>query len=173
MRVLSTTVSDEVAAAFDAIARTRSGRARLLRSLIEKAMAATPAGSAPPAIDEPRGPKRQVLLYMASKDVDAVEREASAMGFSRSAWIVALVRRRLGGRLRFSREGELALILVHGELRRLRAGMLQTVRALEAEPGLADRAGEVANLAAELGSQMAGVRAAMEGNVRYWEVGNE
>ncbi|RAK66392.1 plasmid mobilization relaxosome protein MobC [Phenylobacterium kunshanense] len=169
MPVLSTRVTDDLAGRFDAASAAVGGRSAMLRRLVEDA-----AGSAPVAA--PLSPGRRdaarLMVRLAAPEARHVADQAAALGLSRAAWVAALVRRHASGAPRFARSDELALIAVHGEVRRIGVNVNQIARALNTavmEGRVLDtELGAVADLGRELRAHVASLGEAFAGNLAYW-----
>jgi hypothetical protein len=154
---------------FDAAARDRGGRSRLLRRLMEgAAQAALP--ERPAATSGPRSAK--LTLRLTLEEMALLEAEAASVGLSRTQWSVALIRRRLSGRAQFTPPEAMALIGCRRELRRIGVNVNQIARALNT----AVMEGTVLELeTAQLEAHQSELRAwiealgeAFEGNLAYW-----
>ena len=175
MPAFKVNVSEDLAKAFDRLARSHGrARSKMLRGIIEQAVGDEPKPAvltrAPPYAP-PTGRSIKVRVYLACDDADWVEGEALEMGLTRSSWIAALVHHRATLKPRFSREGELALIAVHTDLRRIRlevAGLRTVCQSLD----LADpQTSVLQEFDQDLSKHMRALRAAFEGNLAYWAVG--
>ena len=169
MATFSVRVSDELAARFDAAAGLAGGRSALLRRLI--------AGTAGGPLASPvRGPRTalRLMVRLSAEDAAGVEAEARAFGLRRSAWVAALVRRRVRGRPTFPRPDELALIAMQTELRRIGVNVNQIARAMNTAVlegrVLAAELAYIDDLRRELRAHIGGLREAFEGNLAYWDV---
>lgn len=172
MAVFCVRVPDDVAARFDAAAAARGGRSAGLRRLIEHA-AAAPAAATLPSTGRRDGARLMVRLTTA--EARHVAAEAAAMSVPRSGWVAALVRRHAAGQPRFSRSGELELIAIHGELRRVGVNINQIARALNTavmEGRVLDtELTAIDDLRRELRDHVGALGEAFAGNLAYWEVG--
>lgn len=166
------TVTEDMARALDAIARNGGGRAAFLRRLVEDALNGRPQ-PAPARLATARPPDDRtvkVRTYLTPKDAAWIEEEAFAMGLHRSSWIAALVHRRASGGPRFSREGELAIIRTHTELRRI-ATALSVIGREFGKLGSAEaraQAPRLEQLAREVEAHIGGLQSAFAGNLSYW-----
>ena len=171
MTTFSVRVSDDLAARFDATARLVGGRSALLRRLIEGR-----AGDAPEPSPLARTPRTaaRLMVRLSPADAAGVEAEARVMGLRRSAWVAALVRRRVHGRPTFSRPDELSLIGMQAELRRIGVNVNQIARAMNTAVMegrvLATELTYIDDLRRELRAHIMGLREAFAGNLAYWEV---
>lgn len=172
MAVLSVRVPDELATRFDAAAAPSGGRSALLHRLVRDA--AAPAAASPRARPGRRDALR-LMVRLAAPEAAHVTAQAAAMALPRAAWAAALVRRHASGQVRFSRAGELSLIAIQGEVRRIGVNVNQIARALNTavlegrvlELELAD----IHALRRELRAHMDALGEAFRGNLAYWEVG--
>ncbi len=169
MPVLSTRVTDGLAARFDAAAATVGGRSAMLRRLVENAAGSTSTGA---SLAPGRRDAARLMVRLAAPEARHVADQAAALGLPRSAWVAALVRRHASGAPRFARPEELALIAVHGEVRRIGVNVNQIARALNTavmEGRVLDaELGAVADLGRELRAHIAGLGEAFAGNLTYW-----
>jgi len=167
--VLSTRVSDELANRFDTAARSVGGRSALLRRLVEGAASAGPAvaSGAPGRRDALR-----LMVRLAAAEARHVSDQAASLSLPRAAWVAALVRRHASGAPRFARPDELALIAIHGEVRRIGVNINQIARALNTavmEGRVLDtEVGAIDDLRRELRAHIAGLGEAFVGNLAYW-----
>lgn len=125
------------------------------------------------AANDPR--RRPVIvkaeLRLPTWQAALLEEAAAALSLSRSRWISALVASRLAGVPQFSREGELSLIQVHAELRRIRTelAMLRHRQGAAGGPiGSADLAAAIERYRHDLQSAIAEIRKAFARNRAYW-----
>lgn len=171
MPVLSTRVSDEMANRFDAAAAPVGGRSALLRRLVEGAARAGPA-----VASKGTGPRDalRLMVRLAAPEARHVTDQAAGLSLPRAAWVAALVRRHASGAPRFPRPDELALIAIHGEVRRIGVNVNQIARALNTavmEGRVLDtELGAVDDLRRELRAHIAGLGEAFAGNLTYWAV---
>lgn len=160
-------VPDELSARFDAWAADRGGRSPALRRLMVEACGAGPR-DAPALGHRPL----KLTVRLTAEDGAGLAGEAAAMGLTPNAWVAALVRHRLRGTPRFRRREELALIAIHGEVRRIGVNVNQIARALNTavmEGRVLDtELGAIDDLRRELRAQMTGLGAAFQGNLAYW-----
>lgn len=168
MAMFSLRLDDDLAARFDAAAIEHGGRSARLRQLIAGATGVTTAAQV-----GPRDAAR-LMVRLGPAEARAVAGEAAAMCLTRSGWVAALVRRWVGDRPTFARRDELALIAVHGEIRRIGVNVNQIARALNVaviEGRVLDlEIASIEDVRRELQAHMAGLRAGFEGNLAYWEV---
>lgn len=169
--VLSTRVSDDLAARFDAAAQPVGGRSVLLRRVVAGA-----AGTPPPAAPEPaaRRSAMRLMVRLGAAEGRHVAYQAASMMMPRAAWVAALVRHHATGAPRFSRANELALLAIHGEVRRIGVNVNQIARALNTavmEGRVLDtELGAIDDLRRELRAHMSGLGEAFAGNLAYWAV---
>ncbi len=169
--VLSTRVSDDVAARFDAAAAPVGGRSALLRRVVAGAVQAAP--SAPPEPADQRAATR-LMVRLAAREGRHVATQAAALMIPRAAWVAALVRHHALGPPRFSRPDEVALLAIHGEIRRIGVNVNQIARALNTavmEGRVLDtELGAIEDLRRELREHVRGLGEAFAGNLAYWAV---
>ncbi len=172
MAVFNVRLSDDLAERFDAAATLEGGRSALLRRLIAGAAgAAQSAPSRPAATDLRDGARIMVRLDWA--DAARVDAEAAAMELTRAGWVAALVRRRVRGRPQFSRADELALFSIRADLRRIGVNLNQIARGLNGGAFDGQPVGaalqRVGAFQDDLRRHADGLRAALAGNLAYWE----
>lgn len=169
MPVLSTRVTNDLAARFDAASAGVGGRSAMLRRLVEDAAGGASVGF-PPAPG--RRDATRLMVRLAAPEAGHVAQQAADLGLPRAAWVAALVRRHAVGAPRFPRSDELALIAIHGEVRRIGVNVNQIARALNTavmEGRVLDtELGAVADLGRELRAHIAGLGEAFVGNLGYW-----
>ena len=168
MANLSVRIPDDLLARFDAWAGSHGGRAPALRRVMEEA-----CGAAAPAAG-PLG-KRPVKLTvrLRTDDASGLEQEALSMSLTPNAWAAALIRRRLTRPPTFRRPDEIAVIAIHGELRRIGVNVNQIARALNTavmEGKVLDlELAYLEELRAEVRAHMVAVRESFQGNLAYWD----
>jgi Bacterial mobilisation protein (MobC) len=167
--VLSTRVTDDLAARFDTASAAVGGRSAMLRRLVEDAAGSASVGATPAA--GPRDAAR-LMVRLGAPEARHVAEQAAAFGLPRAAWVAALVRRHAVGAPRFPRSDELALIAIHGEVRRIGVNLNQIARALNTavmEGRVLDlELGALEHLRRELRAHIAGLSEAFAGNLAYW-----
>jgi hypothetical protein len=168
--VLSARVSDDVAARFDAAAAATGGRSAMLRRLVESA-AGSPTTEQILTVGGRRDATR-LMVRLAAPEARHVAGQAASLALPRAAWVAALVRNHARGAPRFARSDELALLAIHGEVRRIGVNVNQIARALNTavmEGRVLDtELGAVADLGRELREHMLGLGEAFAGNLAYW-----
>jgi hypothetical protein len=171
MPVLSVRIPEALAVRFDAAAAPAGGRSALLRRLVDGAAAG--AGAEPPAPAGRRDALR-LTVRLAAAEAAHVTDQAAALGLSRAAWAAALVKRHATGTPRFARSDALALLAVHGEIRRIGVNVNQIARALNTAVMegrvLELELGALEALRRELRAHLAGLGEAFAGNLAYWAV---
>ncbi len=152
---------DALAAKFHAAAATRGGVSRYLRSLMEAALGAEPT-VAPVA----RGRSTKLSLRLGEREAEQLDALAVETGLPRTQYVVALIRRRLQRQPSFDRRSAEALLEIRRELRRLG----ENFRELAARGG-GDGVtpAELDALRTELRVHVGAVRAALDGNLSYWD----
>jgi hypothetical protein len=169
--VLSVRVPDELAARFDTAAAGTGGRSALLHRLVRDA--AAPAARRA-QLETPRREALRLMVRLAPPEASHVSHEAAAMGLPRASWVAALVRRHGSAEPRFSRTGELALIGIQGELRRIGVNVNQIARALNTAVMegrvLETELTAIEDLRRELRTHIEALGEAFHGNLAYWDV---
>jgi hypothetical protein len=105
MALISLRIADDVAARFSALAATEGGKSALLRRLIGDALG-TPALRAVPM---PIGRPHKITARFRESEMRQLAEMAAQRGMTRTGWIVALVRARLGSPVQHSPEEHAAL----------------------------------------------------------------
>lgn len=172
-------LDDDLAQRFDTKASVAGGRSAFLRRLImaaleEGASAGTGAEGVVGA-PRPRRATRRVEIRLTEEEIATLDAEAAALGLKRTDWVTTLVRRRLRVRGGLPREERAAVAQAWRELNRIGINLNQATRALNAsvmvESGLdvAREAARVASFRAEIGAALAGLGAALRGDLAYWD----
>ncbi|MGH6710494.1 MAG: plasmid mobilization protein [Bradyrhizobium sp.] len=169
MALISLRVPDEVAADFSALAATQGGKSALLRRLIGDALNATSARVPSLAVGRPE----KVTVRFRESEMRQLAEIAHQRGMTRTGWIVALVRSRLGSPVQHSREEHAALRAIVRELNRIGGNINQIARAANTsvlqgravEPDLS-AIGEARTV---IESALAQLRGALDGNADYWD----
>lgn len=169
MALISLRVSDEVAAAFSAFAATQGGKSALLRRLIVDALDAP----APRILAMPVGRPEKVTVRFRESEMRQLAEISHQRGMTRTGWIVALVRSRLGSPVQHSQDEHDALRAIVRELNRIGGNINQLARAANTsvlqgrtvEPDLS--AIHEAKLVIE--TELARLRNALHGNADYWD----
>jgi hypothetical protein len=167
MALISLRVSDEVAAEFSVLAATHGGKSALLRRLIADAIDA-PARR---ILALPVGRPQKITVRFRESEMRQLAEVSHQRGMTRTGWIVALVRSRLGTPVQYSPEEHAALRAIVRELNRVGGNINQIARAANTlqrrvvEPDLS--AIQEAKLVIETG--LAQLRNALNGNADYWD----
>ena len=98
MALISLRVPDEVAAQFSVLAATEGGKSALLRRLITDVLNASPARIAP----LPMGRPQKITVRFRECEMRQLAEVSHQRGMTRTGWIVALVRSRLGSPVQHS-----------------------------------------------------------------------
>jgi hypothetical protein len=168
-------LSDELFQRFDVYAK-RSGapRTSAIRVLIAKAVQRPLLASI--NANAPRH-TQQIGLRLTRSEETALVKSASLMGLSRSGWVAGLVRRHLSKAPTFSRPDQLSLSEVQGELRRIATKLIHIGERVDL---VANQGGHLEldrqyfeNLSQEVRGQIVALRKALEGNLAYWDVGDD
>lgn len=154
---------------FDAAAVARGGRSRYLRAVMEAAaQASLPTSESNPS--DARSVK--LTLRLTDDDMTRLEAEAARVGLLRTQWAVALIRRRLHGRLQLTPPEALALIGVRRELHRIGVNINQIARALNTavmEGAVLDlEVAQLAEFAVEIRGHLGELDEVFTGNLAYW-----
>lgn len=176
MPVFTFRLDDAVAQRFDAKASASGGRSAFLRRLILAALEEG-ASTEMAAVVTPRPARatRRVEIRLADQEIAALDAAAAALGLKRTDWVTTLVRQRLGVKGGLPREERAAVAQAWRELNRIGINLNQATRALNAsvmvESGLdvAREAARVASFRAEIGAALAGLGAALKGDLAYWD----
>lgn len=103
----------------------------------------------------------------------AVRAEAGATNMSGARWVNALVSRRINRRPVVSRQEELAIINIQMELRRIGVQARHVLSRAEEQLGRGDaidaQAEQLAHLHVQIRRHLRDLRAALKGNLDYWE----
>ena len=170
MALISLRVPEEVAADFSALAATQGGKSALLRRLIGDALNAPSARIAALPVGRPQ----KVTVRFRESEMLQLAEVSHQRGMTRTGWIVALVRSRLGSPVQHSPGENAALRAIVRELNRIGGNINQIARAANTsvlqgravEPNLSGI--REAKTAVELA--LAQLRAALDGNADYWEI---
>jgi hypothetical protein len=169
MALISLRIPDDVAASFSALAATEGGKSALLRRLIGDALNAPSARISALPVGRPQ----KVTVRFRESEMRQLAEVSHQRGMTRTGWIVALVRSRLGSPVQHSLEEHAALRAIVRELNRIGGNINQIARAANTsvlqgravEPDLSGirEAKTVIELA------LAQLRGALDGNADYWE----
>ena len=162
MALISLRVSDEVAAQFSAFAATQGGKSALLRRLIADALAAPE----PRIFALPVGRPEKVTVRFRESEMRQLAEVSHQRGMTRTGWIAALVRSRLGSPVQHSPDEHSALRAVVRELNQIaRAANISVLQGRAVEPDLS--AIQEAKWVIE--RELAQLRNALNGNADYWD----
>jgi predicted transcriptional regulator len=168
-------VSDELLRRFDVFA-TRSGSPRTvaIRLLIAKAVQRPLLASI-----NTKSPRhtQQIGLRLTRREEAALVKSAALMGLSRSGWVAGLVRRHISNAPTFSRPDQLSLSEIQGELRRIATKLIhigQSADLAVSQGGHLELDSQYfENLRREVRGHILALRKALEGNLAYWDVGDD
>ena len=169
MALISLRIPDDVAARFSALALSEGGKSALLRRLIGEALDARPSTSAPLPIGKPQ----KITLRFRESEMHRLAELALRRDMSRTGWIVALVRTRLGAPIQPSPGEREALRAIMRELNRIGANINQIARA--ANGGALHGAAVDADLSdireakTAVEKALAELRRVFDENAAYWE----
>ena len=169
MALISLRIPDEVAARLSAVAASEGGKSALLRRLIADALSASPARIAP----LPLGRPQKITVRFRESEMRKLADTARQRGMTRTGWIVALVRSRLGSPVRHSLEELAALRAIVRELNRIGGNINQIASAANTsvlqgrvvEPDLS----AIRDARTAIDLALAQLRGALDGNADYWE----
>ncbi|MGB5085447.1 MAG: MobC family plasmid mobilization relaxosome protein [Methylocystis silviterrae] len=171
MALISLRLDDDVAARFAALAVTEGGKSALLRRLITDALDVRSPCSAPLQIGRPE----KVTLRFRESEMRQLAEIVQRRGMTRTGWIVALVRARLGSPVQTCPDERESLRAIVRELNRIGANINQIARAAnagvqqgrESEVGLS----EIREAKAVVESALTELRRIFEDNAEYWRAG--
>lgn len=155
---------------FTALCGDRAEREARLRRLI---LADVTLAEERRPLTETRGRAQRVMVRLTAEETEAVDQLAASIGFARSAWVAALVRRRLLGRPTFARPDVLSLMAIRSELRRMGLALKQMTASVQAavagQQSLESELAAIGRLQRELHDIWAGLGQAFHGNLDYWD----
>ena len=102
MALISLRIPDEVAARLSAVAASEGGKSALLRRLIAGVLNASPARIAPLPVGRPE----KITVRFRESEMRQLAEISHQRGMTRTGWIVALVRSRLGSPVAHFADGE-------------------------------------------------------------------
>ncbi len=169
MALISLRVPDDVAMQFSALAITEGGKSALLRRLIADALNTSPVREGPLPVGRPQ----KVTVRFRESEMRQLAEISHQRRMTRTGWIVALVRSRLGSPVQHSSDEHAALRAIIRELNRIGGNINQIARAANinvlqgnaVQPDL--REITEAKIVIELA--LAQLRGALHGNADYWE----
>src|SRR5260370_16673791 len=126
MALISLRIPDEVAARLSAVAASEGGKSALLRRLIADVLNASPARIAPLPVGRPQ----KITVRFRESEMRQLADTARQRGMTRTGWIVALVRSRLGSPVQHSPGEHAALRAIVRELNRIGGNINQIARAV-------------------------------------------
>lgn len=178
MAVFNVRLPDDLAARFDAMARSAGGRSALLRKLIDGAL--EDAGDASSETARPRTRTTDRLqLRLMREDIVQLDAAADARGLKRTEWLVMLLRRRLHETSPPPRADRVLIAQSWRELNRIGINLNQAVHALHAATMVASRldlareAARVASFRDEVADQLRVLGRALKGDMAYWDTADE
>ena len=171
MALISLRIPDDVAARFAAFAVSEGGKSALLRRLIIDALDMRAPGAAPLPIGRPE----KITLRFRDSEMRQLSEIAHRRRMTRTGWIVALVRARLGSPVQTCPDEREALRAIVRELNRIGANINQIARAANAgvQQGRASEVGlsEIHEVKAVIESALTERRRIFEDNADYWRAG--
>ncbi len=169
MALISLRIPDDVAARLSAVAASEGGKSALMRRLITDVLNASTARIAPLPVGRPR----KITVRFRESEMRQLAEVSHQRGMTRTGWIVALVRSRLGSPVQHSPDEHAALRAIVRELNRIGGNINQIARAANTSV-LQGRAVELdlsaiqeAKLVVE--TELAQLRNALNGNADYWD----
>jgi type II secretory pathway predicted ATPase ExeA len=138
MALISLRIPNDIAVRFSALALTEGGKSALLRRLISDVLEVQSPSTAPLQIGKPQ----KITVRLRETEIRRLTEVARLRGMTRTSWIVALVRSRLGSPLEPSPDEREALRAIIRELNRMSANINQIARAANVG-ALQSRAAEV------------------------------
>ncbi|MBM3552964.1 MAG: MobC family plasmid mobilization relaxosome protein [Alphaproteobacteria bacterium] len=169
MALISLRIPDDLAARFSAMALSEGGKSALLRRLIGEVLEARPSTSVPLPIGKPQ----KITLRLRDSEMRQLADIAHRRGMTRTGWIVALVRARLGAPIQSSPGEREALRAIMRELNRIGANINQIARA--ANGGAMHGAAvdvdlsDIREVKAVVEKTLAELRRIFDDNASYWE----
>jgi len=169
MALISLRVPDDVAADFSTLAETQGGKSALLRRLIAEALDAL----APRISALPVGRPEKVTVRFRESEMRQLAEVSHQRGMTRTGWIVALVRSRLGSLVQHSLDEHAALRAIVRELNRTGGNINQIARAANTSV-LQGRAVEpdlsaIREAKFVIETALPQLRNALDGNADYWD----
>ena len=169
MALISLRLPDEVAARLSAVAASEGGKSALLRRLIADVLNASPARIAALPVGRPQ----KITVRFRESEMRQLADTARQRGMTRTGWIVALVRSRLGSPVQHSLEEHAALRAIVRELNRIGGNINQIARAANisvlqgrvVEPDLS----AIRDARSAIDLALAQLHGALDGNTDYWE----
>jgi Bacterial mobilisation protein (MobC) len=169
MALISLRIPDDVAARFSALAATEGGKSALLRRLIGDALGTQALRAVPMPIGRPY----KVTVRFRASEMRQLAEMACQRGMTRTGWIAALVRARLGSPVQQSPEEHAALRAVVRELNRIGGNINQIARAANTSvlhgKAVEFDLSEIREAKAVIEIARAQLRGALDNNADYWE----
>ncbi|MDQ8727506.1 plasmid mobilization relaxosome protein MobC [Bradyrhizobium sp. LHD-71] len=169
MALISLRIPDDVAARFSALAATKGGKSALLRRLIGDVLDTPTTCVAPMLVGRPH----KVTVRFRESEMRQLTETAHQRGMTRTGWIVALVRSRLGSPVQYSPGEHAVLRAIVRELNRVGGNINQIARAANTSV-LHGRAvefdlSEIREARHVIELALAELRGALDDNADYWE----
>ncbi|MGD9539904.1 plasmid mobilization relaxosome protein MobC [Methylocystis sp.] len=169
MALISLRIPDDVAARFSALAVAEGGKSALMRRLIADALDVRSPCTAPLPIGRPE----KVTLRFRESEMRQLAVIAQRRRMTRTGWIVALVRARLGSPVQTCPHEREALRAIVRELNRIGANINQIARAANAgvQQGRAIETGlsEIREAKAVVESALTELQRVFDDNADYWQ----
>ncbi|MGJ0532839.1 plasmid mobilization protein [Methylocystis sp.] len=171
MALISLRIPDDMAVRFSALAVAEGGKSALIRRLIADALAVRAPCAAPLQIGRPE----KVTLRFRDSEMRQLAEIAQRRGMTRTGWIVALVRARLGSPVQTCPDEREALRAIVRELNRIGANINHIARAANAgvQQGRAIETGlsEIREVKGVIESALTELRRIFGDNADYWRAG--
>ena len=169
MALISLRIPDDVAVRLSAVAASEGGKSALLRRLITDLLNASPARIAPLPVGRPQ----KITVRFRESEMRQLAEVSHQRGMTRTGWIVALVRSRLGSPVQHSPDEHAALRAIVRELNRIGGNINQIARAANTSV-LQGRAVEpdlsaIREAKFVIETALAQLRNALDGNADYWD----
>jgi hypothetical protein len=169
MALISLRIPDEVAARLSAVAASEGGKSALLRRLIADVLNASPARIAPLPVGRPQ----KITVRFRESEMRQLVEVSHQRGMTRTGWIVALVRSRLGSPVQHSPEEHAALRAIVRELNRIGGNINQIARAANTSVlqgrAVAPDLSAIQEAKLVIETELAQLRNALNGNADYWD----
>jgi hypothetical protein len=169
MALISLRIPDDVAARLSAVAASEGGKSALLRRLITDVLNASPARIAPLPVGRPQ----KITVRFRESEMRQLAEVSHQRGMTRTGWIVALVRSRLGSPVQHSPDEHAALRAIVRELNRIGGNINQIARAANTSVlqgrAVAPDLSAIQEAKLVIETELAQLRNALNGNADYWD----
>jgi hypothetical protein len=169
MALISLRIPDDVAVRLSAVAASEGGKSALLRRLITDVLNASPARIAPLPVGRPQ----KITVRFRESEMRQLAEVSHQRGMTRTGWIVALVRSRLGSPVQHSPDEHAALRAIVRELNRIGGNINQIARAANTSVlqgrAVAPDLSAIQEAKLVIETELAQLRNALNGNADYWD----